>query len=117
LNKDKCISKDIIFADLNFSIDLFDMSKIIISKTRIIFQAIVCRIPYQNCLFKNNTNDLNKKIILKSQIDTSNSFYKNKYNLFNKILKTVYAIFDFKANTTKRRENYLMKKIVIIELN
>ena len=117
MNKDKCISNENIFADLNFSIDLFDISKTITSITRIIFQAITCRIPYQNCLFKNNTNDLNKKIILKSQIDNSNSFCKTKYNLFNKIQKAVYAILDFKANTTKRRENYLMKKIVIIELN
>ena len=117
MNKDKCISNENIFADLNFSIDLFDISKTITSITRIIFQAITCRTPYQNCLFKNNTNDLNKIIILKSQIDNSNSFCNNKYNLFNKIQKAVYAIFDFKANTTKRRENYLMKKIVIIELN
>ena len=116
MNKDKCISNENIFADLNFSIDLFDTPKTISSITRIILQAITCRIPYQNCLFKNNTNDLNKKIIL-SQIDNSHSFCKNKYNLFNKIQKAVYAIFDFKANTTKRRENYLMKKIVIIELN
>ena len=96
---------------------MFDISKTISSITRVIFQAITCRIPYQNCLFKNNTNDLNKKIILKYQIDNSNSFYKTKYNLFNKIQKAVYATFDFKANTTKRRENYLMKKIVTMELN
>ena len=76
---------------------MFDISKTISSITRIIFQAITCRIPYQNCLFKNNTNNMNKKI------DNSNSFCK--------------TIFDFKANTTKRRESYLMKKIVIIELN
>ena len=116
MNKDKCISNENIFADLNFSFDMFDISKTISSITRIIFQAITCRNPYQNCLFKNNTNELNKKIILKSQIDNSNSFCKTKYNLFNKIQKAVYAILDFKANTTKRRANCL-KEIIIIELN
>lgn len=98
---------------------MFDISKIISSTTRILFQAITCRLPYQNCLFENYTNGLNKKIIFKAKqkIDNSNSFCINKYNLFNKIQKIVYTIFAFKVNTTKRRENYLMKKIVIIELN
>ncbi len=115
---DKCISNANIFADLNFSIDMFDIFKTISSTTRIIFQAITYRVPYRNCLFENSTNELNKKIILKSQkIDSSNSFCKNKYNLFNKIQKVVYTIFAFKDNTSKRRENYLMKKVVIIELN
>ena len=88
---------------------MFDISKTISSITRIIFQAITCRIPYQNCLFKNNTNDLNKKIILKSQIDNSNSFYKTKYNLFNKI-QVVYTIFAFKDNTPKRREKTILER-------
>ena len=107
---DKCISNENIFADLNFSIDMFDIFKTISSTTRIIFQAITCRVPYRNCLFENSTNDLNKKIILKSQkIDSSNSFCK--------IQNAIYTIFAFKDNTSKRRENYVMKKIVIIELN
>jgi hypothetical protein len=106
---DKCISNENIFADLNFSIDMFDIFKTISSTTRIIFQAITCRVPYRNCLFENSSNDLNNKIILKSQIDSS--------NLFCKIQKAVYTILAFKDNTSKRRENYVMKKIVIIELN
>jgi hypothetical protein len=110
MNKDKCICRENIFADFNFSIDIFDISKTITAKTRIIFQSINCRLLYQNYLFENNINDF-KKIILKSEerIDQSNSFHKNKYNLFNKIQKVIYTIFDFKANT--------IKEIVIISLN
>lgn|GEM_PF-2350448 len=108
MNKNKCVSNENIFADLNFSIDMFDISKTISSITRIIFQAITCIVPYKNCLFENNTNELNKKIILKSQqIDSSNSFCKNKYNLFNKI-QVVYTIFAFKDNTPKRREKTIL---------
>lgn len=66
MNKDKCICRENIFADFNFSIDIFDISKTITATTRIIFQAINCRLLYQNYLFENNTNDF-KKIILKSE--------------------------------------------------
>ena len=71
---DKCIINENIFADLNFSIDMFDIFKTISSTTRIIFQTITCRVPYRNCLFENSTNDLNKKIIKSQKIDSSNSF-------------------------------------------
>jgi hypothetical protein len=78
MNKDKCIFRENIFNDFIFSIDMFDISKTITAITRIIFQAINCRLPYQNYLFENNTNDLNRKIILKSEqkIKQSNSFHK-----------------------------------------
>lgn len=118
MNKDKCICRENIFADFNFSIGIFDISKTITATTRIIFQVINCKLLYQNYLFENDTNNF-KKIILKSdqKIDQSNSFHKNKYNLFNKIQKVIYTTFDFKANTIKRRENCLIKEIVIISLN
>lgn len=118
MNNDKCIFRENIFVDFTFSIDMFDISKTIIAITRIIFQAINCRLLYQNYLFENNTNDLKKKIILKSdqKIVKSNSFHKNKYNYFNKIQKVIYTIFAFKVNTTKRRANCI-KEIIIIELN
>ena len=120
MNKDKCICRKNIFVDFTFSINMFNMfdrSKTIIATTRIIFQAINCRLLHQNYLFENNTNDL-KKIILKSEqkIVHSNSFHKNKYNYFNKIQKGIYTTFAFKANITKRRANCL-KEIIIIELN
>ncbi len=108
MSKDKCISSENIFADLNFSIDMFNISKIISSTTRVLFQAITCRLLYQNYFLENYTNELNKKIILKAQqkIDNSNSCCINKYNVFNKIQKVVYTIFAFNVNTTKRKLFY-----------
>jgi hypothetical protein len=118
MNNDKCIFRENIFVKFTFSIDMFDIFKTIIATTRIIFQAINCRLLHQNYLFEDNTNDLRKKIILKSdqKIVQSNSFHKNEYNYFNKIQKGIYTTFAFKANTTKRRANCL-KEIIIIELN
>lgn len=47
---------------------------------------------------------VDKKMILKSKqkIDHSNSFHKNRYNLVNKIQKTIDATFT-QSNTAKRK--------------
>ncbi len=99
MNMDKCLSSENIFVSLTFSINTF-IYKIISFPTRILFQGIICRLLYQNCLFENNTNDLNKKIILELQqkIDHFNTFCKYKYNLFNKIQKVISLFFAFKSN-------------------
>ena len=112
MNNDKCIFRENIFVDFTFSIDMFDISKTIIAITRIIFQAINCRLLYQNYLFENNTNDLKKKIILKSdqKIVKSNSFHKNKYNYFNKIQKII-TLFLLLKLILQREEQTALRKL------
>ena len=110
MNNDKCIFRENIFVNFTFSIDMFDIFKTIIAITRIIFQAINCRLLHQNYLFENNTNDL-KKIILKSEqkIVHSNSFHKNKYNYFNKIQKAFTLLLLLKLILQREEQTALRK--------
>ena len=52
-----------------------------------------------------------KKMILKSKqkIDHSNSFHKNRYNLVNKIQKTIDATFT-QSNTEKKKTKIVFKE-------
>jgi hypothetical protein len=111
MNNDKCIFRENIFVNFTFSIDMFDIFKTIIATTRIIFQAINCRLLHQNYLFEDNTNDLRKKIILKSdqKIVQSNSFHKNEYNYFNKIQKAFTLLLLLKLILQREEQTALRK--------
>ena len=54
---------------------------------------------------------VDKKMILKSKqkIDHSNSFHKNRYNLVNKIQKTIDATFT-QSNTEKKKTKIVFKE-------